>query len=118
MEETRDPAAHRCRCSSCQQYPDGSVAQRHRAINALLATVDERSRRLVAAVLARQHGRGGTTPLARITGLSRNTIRRGLAELTQPEALASARVRRPGGGRKRGEKKMSATARCPGKPPA
>jgi DNA-binding phage protein len=94
------------------------VAQQHRAINSLLATVDEMSRRLLAAVLARQHGRGGTAHLARVTGLSRNTIRRGLAELTQPEVLASARARRPGGGRKRAEKKMPATARCPGRPPA
>ena len=46
-------------------------------------------------------GRGGLAAVARITGLARSTIGRGLAELRgeRPEA-ASGRVRRPGGGRK------------------
>ncbi len=39
--------------------------------------------------------------LARATGLARNTIVRGLAELAQKRSLSPSRVRRPGAGRKR-----------------
>jgi DNA-binding phage protein len=66
--------------------------------------LDERSRRLVAALLADHQGRGGITRVAQITGLSRNTIRWGQQELTQPKVSFPARIRRPGGGRKRAEK--------------
>jgi DNA-binding phage protein len=104
MEETRNRAAHRCLCPDCQRHPASPQAERHQAINALLAILDEKSRRLVAAFLARQQGRGGITQMAQITGLSRNTIRRGLQELVQPETPSSS-IRRPGGGRKRAEKK-------------
>jgi len=34
-------------------------------------------RRLLAGFLARQHGRGGITLLAQISGLDRNTVTRG-----------------------------------------
>jgi Rhodopirellula transposase DDE domain len=39
--------------------------------------------------------------VARATGISYSTIQRGLQELTAEEPLAPARIRRPGGGRKR-----------------
>jgi len=67
--------------------------------------LDERERRLWAAVEARAIGRGGISQVAEATGLSRPTIRTGLQELagpvlaTAPQATP-ARVRRPGGGRK------------------
>jgi DeoR/GlpR family transcriptional regulator of sugar metabolism len=70
-----------------------------------LASLDERGRRLFAGLLARQRGHGGVVALARITGLSRTTIRRGLVEVEQDGTPAASRVRRPGGGRKRAEKK-------------
>jgi DeoR/GlpR family transcriptional regulator of sugar metabolism len=54
-------------------------------------------------LLARQQGRGAIRRLARITGVSRNTIRRGLHELGQ--RVAPGRIRRPGGGRPAAEKK-------------
>jgi DNA-binding phage protein len=107
MEEANDPTIRRCCCPECHQHPQGSIAQQHRAINVLLLPLDERSRRLVAAFLASQRGHGGITLLAQITGLSRNTIRRGQRELAQPNTLDPSRIRRPGGGRKRVEKKMS-----------
>ena len=66
----------RCDCPACLQQPDGPVAQEHSAINRLVACSDERSRRLLVGFLARQHGRGGITLLAQITGLDRNTIAR------------------------------------------
>jgi hypothetical protein len=71
----------------------------------LVATFDEKSRRLFVAFLARQQGRGGIAQLVRITGLSRNTIRRGQYELLRPSPDLENRIRRKGGGRKRLEKK-------------
>jgi hypothetical protein len=70
--------------------------------------MDERHRRLWAGTEARALGRGGIAVVARATGLARNTIGRGLAELAQKRTLSPARVRRPGAGRKR------ATALTPG----
>jgi hypothetical protein len=66
----------------------------------LLDDLDERGRRRWAAVEARALGRGGITAVALATGLSDRTIRTGLAELDDPEALAGQRQRKPGGGRK------------------
>lgn len=106
MDNTRKRTAQECQCFDCQEHPSGPLAGRHRAINDLLALLDERSRRMVAAALAKQHGRGGIGVLARITGLSRMTIRRGLPELAPPDTGSSSRIRRPGGGRKKAEKKM------------
>jgi hypothetical protein len=95
---------HRCQCPSCRQQPDSDTAQQHRDINRLVATLGEKGRRLFVAFLARQHGRGGVTHFCRVTGLSRNTIRLGLAQLDLPPE-PDGRIRRPGGGRPRVEKK-------------
>jgi DNA-binding phage protein len=106
MDNTAD-RTDRCSCSECQLHPNSNVAVEHRALNSLMATLDERSRRLVVGFLAKQSGRGGIVRLAQITGLSRDTIRRGQSELMNPEAQLGSRIRRSGGGRKRVEKKMS-----------
>jgi hypothetical protein len=66
-------------------------------------TLDERQARLGAAERALALGWGGITHLARVTGLSRETIRKGITELRGGAPLALGRVRRPGGGRKRVE---------------
>jgi hypothetical protein len=66
-------------------------------------TLDERQARLCAAERALALGWGGITQLARVTGLSRETIRKGIAELRGAVPLAPGRVRRPGGGRQRVE---------------
>jgi hypothetical protein len=95
---------HACECPTCRQHPNGQRAREHRALNRLIAATDERTRRLLAGFLARQHGGGGITLLARITGLDRNTIARGRRELRQP-FQALGRVRRPGAGGQRVEKK-------------
>ena len=100
------PPMHPCACLECREQPQGAVAQQHSVLNRLLALSDEKSRRLIAATLAQQHGRGGIARLALITGLSRTTIRRGLWELEHPETLEAGRIRRPGGGRPRLEKKV------------
>ena len=59
-------------------------------------------RRLVLAAEASAAGRGGQAAVARATGASRGTIRRGIRELGQPAVgAAKGRIRHPGGGRKR-----------------
>jgi len=98
------PSVHACECPTCRQHPAGRVAREHRALNRLIAASDERTRRLLAGFLARQHGKGGITLLARITGLDRNTIACGRRQLRQPSQLPG-RIRRPGGGRRCVEKK-------------
>ena len=64
--------------------------------------LDERGRRRWVAAEARSHGYGGIAAVARVTGVSRRTIERGLAELDREnqQPLAAGRVRRPGAGRK------------------
>lgn len=66
----------------------------------LLDDLDERGRRRWAATEARALGYGGIAAVAAATGLSDRTIRTGLAELDDPNPLASHRQRRSGGGRK------------------
>ena len=75
-----------------------AIGERFRA---LAGELDERRRRLWAAAEARAAGRGGVAAVARATGISQETIRRGLRELASGETLPPGRVRRPGGGRKR-----------------
>ena len=60
--------------------------------------LDERGRRLVAAAEAFAAGYGGIAAVAMATGMAPSTIGRGLKELAQDEP--SARIRRPGAGRK------------------
>ena len=69
---------------------------------ALSPTLNERSRRVWAATEARAIGRGGPGAVAKATGISVSTIRRGLRELDRDEPpLPQDSIRRPGGGRKR-----------------
>lgn len=76
-----------------------AIKLRHQALAPLL---DERGRRRFAAAEALAAGRGGVTAVARITGLARSTIGRGLLELRGEAAPGAApdRIRRRGGGRK------------------
>jgi hypothetical protein len=110
MAKLNNPwAIHSCECPVCQSQPDSPMAQEHRHINQLIATADEHTRRLIVGFLAYQHGHGGIALLSQITGLDRNTITRGQRELQQPDLSrppAPGRVRGPGGGRPRAEKKV------------
>ena len=66
--------------------------------------LDERSRRLVAAAESLVIGRGGIAAVSRATGMARQVIRQGRAELETAAELPAprtGRVRRPGGGRKK-----------------
>ena len=69
-----------------------------------MSLLDERQRRLFAALEALRLGRGGDQAVARATGMDPHTIAKGRQEL-QERDRELARVRRPGGGRKRVEKK-------------
>jgi len=105
MTERRRTSIHACTCVNCRAHPYGASAEEHRAINRVLATLDERHRRQFVGLLALQWGRGGVQQLVDITGLSRNTIGRGRAELLHPQRRPrSGRIRQPGGGRLRVEK--------------
>jgi transposase len=72
-----------------------------RRFEALTPFLDERTRRLMVAAEARAIGFGGITLVARATGVSRDTISRGLEELDSATSPPAGGVRRPGGGRKK-----------------
>lgn len=112
MADKERKRVHRCRCRGCRSRSDTKLVAYHRAINRVITELDERSRRLFAGIVARQHGHGGVQLVAEITGLSRVTIRRGLRESERGQAESVDRVRRPGGGRKRVEKKRLVCGSC------
>lgn len=74
------------------------IKARHEALRPVL---DERTKRLLAAAESQAIGRGGISIVSRVTGISRPVIRQGMSELKNPETLATARIRRQGGGRKK-----------------
>jgi hypothetical protein len=77
------------------------IKTRYRTLAPLM---DERLRRQWAGSEAQSYGRGGVSAVSSATGMSRNTIRKGIAEAVlrkkNPKGVVSTRVRRPGGGRK------------------
>jgi hypothetical protein len=77
------------------------LSELRRKMLTMLPLLDERSRRLFAGAEARSLGRGGISAVARASGLSRETIRRGIAELASGATPGAGRIRRCGGGRKR-----------------
>ncbi len=81
--------------------PDASVVEwiRQKYL-AVQSDLDERGRRRWAAAEARSLGWGGVAAVADATGLSDRTIRNGIQELDDPQAMMSTRQRRPGGGRR------------------
>ena len=78
------------------------IASRYASLSTLM---DERMRRQWAAAEARSYGWGGIRAVSRATGLSPNTISKGLVELetheANPSAPRSGRLRKPGAGRQR-----------------
>jgi Rhodopirellula transposase DDE domain len=76
---------------------EAAIAERYRL---MAPQLNERQRRRFAAAEARIFGRGGIAAAARACGLAENTVRKGLAELDEPEPLAPDRVRAAGAGRK------------------
>lgn len=77
-----------------------SAAGIRRRYAELSPVLDERGRRWFAATEARAYGYGGVSLVARITGMARSTIERGIEEIETNEQVETGRIRRPGGGRK------------------
>ena len=67
----------------------------------LLPVLDEKSRRLALAAVARAAGEGGITAVARAAGASWQTVADGVAELESGQVVPEGRVRRAGAGRKK-----------------
>ena len=71
---------------------------------AMILLMDERARRQWAAAEARSYGWGGVRAVSHATGMSPNTINRGLAELeareADPETPIGSRLRKAGAGRR------------------
>jgi transposase len=67
--------------------------------------LNEKQRRILAVIEAQILGYGGTSRVAKATGLSRNTVAAGALELqrgsSEDIAGVKERIRKPGGGRKR-----------------
>lgn len=71
----------------------------------LINGMDEVQRRRTAGLKALEIGWGGITKVRKLTGMSRMTIAKGIAEIKAGCLDRPARLRRSGGGRKRLEKK-------------
>jgi transposase len=69
-------------------------------LEVLLPELDEKSRRLVLAAVARAAGHGGITAVAKAAGASWATVAAGVAELESGQVAPHGRVRRAGAGRK------------------
>ncbi len=84
---------------------EGSLRLIESKYRSLAPLMDERVRRHWAATEAQAYGWGGVSAVSSATGMSRKTIRKGLAELgvraREPDAPVAPRLRSPGGGRKR-----------------
>ena len=70
----------------------------------MLPHLNEKQKRLFLASEAIDYGRGGIAEVIRISGTSRNTIKRGISELKNGE-MSESKVRKSGGGRKIVEEK-------------
>jgi hypothetical protein len=79
-----------------------AIESKYRSLSVLM---DERMRRQWAAAESRAYGWGGVRAVSTATGMSPNTIRKGLAELAvrdeHPDAQVEPALRRTGAGRKR-----------------
>jgi hypothetical protein len=103
MTEKQFKGPHQCQCTQCIEHPSSPVTELHRQINQLVVLLNEKDRRQMVGLLARQFGQGGVTRMAQITGLSRTTITRGQQEIAAGDF--TDRVRSKGAGRSLTEKK-------------
>lgn len=79
----------------------------------LFQRLDERQKRWVGGLLASMLPHGGIGKVARVAGLDEKTVARGMGELEDrlKDYPDDGRVRRPGGGRPRLEKKLPTSRR-------
>ena len=106
MEAPQEPSIHVCECPICQVSSDPVVVHRHEQINVLLSRLTEPQRRWYVGLLSQQSADVGVRQWVLITGLARNTIRRGQRELAAGLIdVPLTRQRRSGAGRLAAEKK-------------
>jgi len=97
---------HECACEACRNG-DHSAREDHRNLNLILSRLDEQQRRWLAGREAARRGHGGIRCVAEITGMHPETISRGRDELSENLVDRPCnRIRLPGGGRPRVEKKI------------
>jgi hypothetical protein len=97
---------HKCACPVCCQAGDHPDKVIHHQFNLLLGRLDEQQRRWMVALESKKIGHGGDRFMAKVSGISVETIRKGRNELDDDlVGRPLARVRLPGGGRMRIEKK-------------
>lgn len=99
----RNLPVYHCPCSDCRRRSPNASKEAHVQLNRLLSTLDEQQRRLLAGYESSRLGHGGDRRLALITGLDVHTIAKGRYELAHFQS--GERVRAPGAGRTRVEKK-------------
>jgi hypothetical protein len=97
MTEKRHKSPYICQCAKCVGFSTAATAQLHQQINQLATMLNEKGRRQFVGLLARQLERGKVTLMTEVTGLNRNTIRRGQREIATSDC--TDRVRIKGGGR-------------------
>lgn len=66
----------------------------------IFQVLDENKKRWFAAEKTIEIGRGGIKLISELTGMSRTTLIKGIAELTENKSLPAERIRNIGGGRK------------------
>jgi hypothetical protein len=87
---------------------DEEPDQQRAAIVLFYSLLDEQQRRLYAGLESLKQGHGGDRKLAEILGLDEETVARGRQALLEAK-VQRGRVRQPGGGRPRAEKKRPAS---------
>ena len=80
------------------EYNEKTIKQKYEK---LAQSLNEKTRRLFLGSEANTIGRGGISLIARATGVTRNTIKRGMKDLNNPKIIADKRIRNPGAGRKK-----------------
>jgi len=102
---------HQCRCPICLQSENHADRELHHQFNLLLSRLDEQQRRWMVALESKKIGHGGDRFMAAVSGLSVETIRRGRQELDDHlDGRPTDRVRLPGAGQPRIEKKRPRSA--------
>lgn len=105
LASPRDRRQAQCAHRQALQPAIDPREQEFRAARVLLfSLLDEQQRRLFAGLESFKQGHGGDRELAQALGMDEETVARGRRELLAGEVDPN-RVRRPGGGRPRAEKK-------------
>ena len=104
------PKVHQCECDICRAGSDSETTGHHQQMNLFLSRLNEPQRRWYVGLLSQRAESPSDRQLALITGLDEKTIQRGQQELSSDLAdRPDDRVRLPGAGRRRTEKKQSAS---------